>query len=135
VPENSYIKTDNEENKNTEKNKTGRNPILYVAAILVSLLFFGLTSPHTQPSVLLIVGALALLILLSSVSNLILIMTGLRSRLTRGMRRGVIVLFALLPTLLLMLQSIGQLTVRDVLILSGLFIIGLFYAIRMRQAV
>ena len=134
MPENSYSKIENEENKNTEKNKQGRNPPLYIAAVLVSLLFFGLTSPNTQPSVLLIVGSLGLLMLLYGVSSLILFMTGLGSRLSKGMRRGVILLFAVLPTLLLMLQSIGQLTVRDVLILSGLFVIGLFYVHKSRQA-
>jgi hypothetical protein len=133
VPENSYSKTENEENKNTEKNKQGRKPLLYIAAILLSVIFFGLTSPNIQPSVLLIVGSMALLILLYGLSSLILFMTGLGSRLSRGTRRGVIALSAVLPTLLLMLQSVGQLTVRDVLILSGLFVIGLFYIHRARQ--
>jgi hypothetical protein len=135
APGNFYMSTENEENKNTEKNRSGLNPVVYIATILISLVFFGTTSPQTQPSVLLIVGFLALLMFLASVSSLILFITGLRSRLPKGVRRGVILLSALLPTLMLMLQSVGQLTVRDVLIMTGLFVIGLFYIHRMRSGV
>lgn len=51
---------------------------------------------------------------------------------TKSVRVGI--LCAGIPTMLLVLQSIGQLTIRDVLTLSVLFILSFFYIARTASA-
>jgi hypothetical protein len=116
--------------------KTGRlsRPIVLITIIAVCLLFFGFTTPKSVPSVMLIVGFLMLAALIYSFLKLVFIISGLNARMPSVYSRGIMLAGTLIPVLLLMLQSIGQLTVRDVLTLSGLFIIGIFYVGRVRRS-
>ncbi|GEM_PF-379001 len=109
-------------------------PTVLIAMVVVGMLFFGFTTPKSVPSVMLIVGFLMLAVLLYALLKLIFIATGLIGRLPRVYSRGIILAGTLIPVLLLMLQSIGQLTIRDVLTLSGLFAIGIFYAGQVRRS-
>jgi hypothetical protein len=89
--------------------------------LLTAMLLF--TNPNELPSVLLIVPFLLVFVLLLLTAITIL---GNYSAFGRAKVR-VAALIATLPTTLLILQSLGQLTVRDVLAISALLIIGYFY--------
>ena len=96
--------------------------ILLYAAIPALLL---LTSPDNLPLPLLVLPFLLLFIALYMTSQLI---TGkFFSHLKTGVRRGLAISLAALPTLLLVLQSVGQLTIRDSLITVGLVVILIVY--------
>lgn len=101
------------------------------AAIAVSLLFFSLVPPTSIPLVMLVVGFIMLGMLLYGIFKLILLVTGLQERLKPLQRRSILLLGVCLPLLLIMLQSLGQLTMRDTLTLSGLFIVGVFYVLHL----
>ncbi|HEX8183082.1 MAG TPA: hypothetical protein VF575_05815 [Candidatus Saccharimonadales bacterium] len=107
---------------------------LFVAMIAGSLAFFAFTTPKSAPSVMLIVGFIVLALLLYSLIKLLLVTTGLYDRLPRIYARSIIMTCTVFPVMLLVMQSIGQLTIRDILTLAGLFVIGGFYAIRVRRA-
>ncbi|HEX8226246.1 MAG TPA: hypothetical protein VF572_00065 [Candidatus Saccharimonadales bacterium] len=104
-----------------------------IAAILTSVAYFSLTTPRSVQSVLLIVGFILLGLTLYGILTIILTVTGLHGRLSVRNRRSILITGTVFPVLLLMLQSIGQLTVRDILTLSGVFLIGIFYTGRMRR--
>jgi hypothetical protein len=97
------------------------------AAIAASLLFFTLVSPTAVPLVMLIVGFIMLGILLYGVLKLIIVASGLQTRLRPIQRRAIVLLGVCFPLIIIMLQSIGQLTIRDTLTLGGLFMVGAFY--------
>jgi hypothetical protein len=101
--------------------------IFLLAGAVLSFLFFILTDPKSISSPVLIFGFVMLGLSLYCILRLILLMTGLQTRLPKAYRRGLLLSGTLLPVLLLMLQSIGQLTLRDILTLGGLFAIGIFY--------
>ncbi len=91
------------------------------------LLYFCLMTPRSAPSIMLFVGFVVLGLLIRSVLRLVCIVTGLDSRMSTTYRRGILTGGTIVIVLLLMLQSIGQLTIRDVLTLGGLFVLGMFY--------
>lgn len=105
----------------------------YIITITVSLLFFSLVSPTAVPLVMLIVGFVMLGALFYAIWQLLLLASGLTPKLTTVQRRVIIVLGVFLPLLLIMLQSLGQLTVRDVLTLSGVFVVGAFYILQLNR--
>jgi hypothetical protein len=100
---------------------------------MASVLFFVLTAPSGRPSIRLLLGFVMLALLLASIYNVLLRVSGLYSRLSSRQLRAVWLIGVILPLLLLMLQSTGQLTVRDTVTLGALFGLGLFYAGRLRQ--
>jgi hypothetical protein len=100
--------------------------ILFCMAALALLL--GATQPTKLPSFVLIVPFLLMFCALAL--GISLIIAWRSSKLTaKNVRIGA--LGAALPILLLVLQSIGQLTVRDVLIIVVLFVLAYFYVARM----
>ncbi len=103
------------------------------SGIIASLLFFCLTSPQTVPSILLIAGFIMLMVFIFCTLRLVLLGTGVHIRLSASKSRAFLITGTILPAILLMMQSIGQLTIRDVLTLSGLFLIGIFYISRARR--
>lgn len=110
-----------------------RPPVL-VAGILAGGLFFCVTNPRGISSPALIAGFVALWVVLYCVCRLTLVATGLYGALTPVYRRGIMMAGTVLPVLLFMLQSIGQLTIRDVLTIGGLYALGLFYVGRVLNA-
>ena len=80
------------------------------------------TSPEGVPSIILIVPLLLIYLLLTLLSSLYFVT---HMSVQKALRRGALI--AVLPAFLLVLQSIGQLTVRDVSAVIILFLIGSFY--------
>lgn len=115
--------------KHAGSKRLARSCVL-LGGIIICLLFFSLTNPKSVASVQLIVGFAVLAALCFCVWQLLLTVNSVRARLPRAHRRSIILAGTILPILLLMLQSIGQLTMRDVLTLVGLFLLGAFYVAR-----
>lgn len=99
--------------------------------IMAAGIFFSATDPATVPPVLFIVAFGLILAALFLLLRLLLRLTGLRQRLPAVRYYGLLAAGTILPVLLLALQSLGQLTVRDVLVLLFLFVAGYFYISRM----
>ncbi len=94
-----------------------------------SLVLLGIvltTNPQSLPSVLLIVP----FVLLFLIAFLLLLFVGLRRGLARGRAGRVAAFSAALPVFILVLQSLGQLTPRDVLTILFLFGIAYLYMAR-----
>lgn len=90
--------------------------------LLLLALFLGL-DPNKLPSFLLILPFILIFGFLFALVAFLLQKYGMGR--AKSLRVGL--LCASIPTLLLVLQSIGQLTVRDVLTLAVLFILAFFY--------
>lgn len=103
-----------------------------VSAGLLVILFLS-TDPQRVPSLLLIVPFVLFAILLFSIIRLVLYLFGLSS--VRS--RQIAVIGSIIPMLLLGLQSIGQLTVRDAGTIALLTGLSYFYISRLtnRKAV
>jgi hypothetical protein len=95
-----------------------------IAAITALLLLLFLTQPTSVPPVVLIAPFIIIFLVLTT---LLAMLFGLSKRSvgTKQLQMGA--LSAALPTLLLVLQSVGQLTVRDALTIFLLFAITYFY--------
>jgi len=96
------------------------------ASLAILLLLFITTDPTKVPSFILVLPFILIFVVL--VCALVL---GLRWRgmsTTRSLRVGA--LSAAVPLTLLVLQSIGQLTVRDLLTIAALFLLSYFYIAR-----
>ncbi len=113
--------------------KLSSRPLVWVGLIAAGLLFFVLTTPRSVPSLFLIVGFVVLGGMIFSATRLFLMISGLDRRLPLRQRRSLLLTLTALPVLLLGMQSIGQLTVRDILTMTGLFLIGVFYVNRARH--
>lgn len=100
-------------------------------SVVAGLVFFALTNPSTLPPAALMLGFLVLFGVTFSVVMLIMRLLGLKERLPRHYSRGVAVGIAALPVLLLAMQSLGQLTLRDTITLGVLYVTGYFYLSRM----
>jgi hypothetical protein len=101
---------------------------LHIAAgcfLALLILFLGI-DPNKVPSFVLVVPFILLFTLLLTGISYVLEMQGMGNK--KSLKVGG--LCASLPILLLVLQSIGQLTVRDVLTASLLFVISYFYISR-----
>jgi hypothetical protein len=101
---------------------------LYIAGscLLALVLLFMTVDPDHVPSFMLVLPFVLLSILLISVVSFFLQRQGVGSK--KGIK--IAVLCSSLPMLLLVLQSIGQLTVRDVLVVLLLFGLSFFYISR-----
>jgi hypothetical protein len=118
------------EHQVAELSELRSQPLGYLIVIAIGVLFFSLTGPRTMPSIILIAGFVVLAATIYSVLKLLLLVSGLQRRLRPSHMRGIVIAGTALPVLLLALQSIGQLTVRDFLAMSGLFVVGMFYVSR-----
>src|SRR5215216_2271305 len=87
------------------------------------LLLFLVTDPNRVPSFILILPFLLLFVALLLLVSALLRWQGMSK--TRSIRLAVV--FSAIPLILLVLQSIGQLTVRDVLTMAVLFTLSYFY--------
>jgi hypothetical protein len=117
--------------KGEQSNKKGI--ARFCIAIAVSLLFFSLVPPAAPSALRLVtvlIGFVMLGLLLYGLLKLILVASGMQIRLRPLQRRAILLLGVCLPLLLIMLQSIGQLTIRDTLTLGGVFVVGIFYVLR-----
>jgi uncharacterized membrane protein len=100
--------------------------IISGSCLAVVLLLFMTTDPNRVPSFMLIVPFLLLFASFLLVTSTLLQRQGMSS--ARSLRLGVV--FVAIPLILLVLQSIGQLTVRDVLTVAILFSLSYFYVSR-----
>lgn len=104
-----------------------RNLIIGGTALAALLVLFISTDPAKVPSFVLVFPFLLLFTLLLNLAFILLRMRGVT--VSRSMKTGA--LCAAVPILLLILQSIGQLTVRDVIALAILFTLSYFYMSRL----
>ena len=132
-PDTAFTDTVDENVKSGKVSTMTTSVRVLTCCIVLCTLFFGLTNPTSTPA-LSIAGFVVLVLLIASSLQLLLVITGLYDRLRPGLRRGIVISVVSLPTMLLMLQSIGQLTVRDVITLGGLFLVGIFYINRVRKS-
>jgi Mn2+/Fe2+ NRAMP family transporter len=95
-----------------------------LSALLV--LFLG-TDPNKVPSFVLVFPFILLFVTLLSLAFILLQKRGMA--VSRSMRIGA--LCAAVPIILLILQSIGQLTLKDVLTIGALFVVSYFYMSRL----
>ena len=103
-----------------------RSFIVAIVSSTILLAFLLVLDPSTLPSFLLVVPFILMFVVLSLVfyEGLILL------RFDRLTARKLAILCASLPVLLLVLQSVGQLTFRDVLVLFLLSVVAWFYIAR-----
>lgn len=99
--------------------------------LIVGGIFFMISNPRHVPPVVLIIGFLIIFGIVFFAVRLTARVVGLRQKLSPGQYRTTIVCLAALPVVLLALQSIGQLTLRDIITILILFGVGYFYASRM----
>jgi len=92
----------------------------------IVLLLFLVTDPNKVPSFILILPFLLLFVSLLLLVSVLLRWQGMGK--ARSIRLSVV--FSSIPLILLVLQSIGQLTVRDVLTMAVLFTLSYFYVSR-----
>jgi len=90
--------------------------------VILLALLFGI-DPTTTPSFVLVIPFLLIFIFILCVVSYLLERRGV----VRNKSIQIAVLSAGIPLVLLVLQSIGQLTVRDVLTLTVLFVLSYFY--------
>jgi hypothetical protein len=95
--------------------------------LLAILVLFMATDPNRVPSFILVLPFLLMFTLLLSLGMLLLEKRGFSTR--RSLKIGM--LCAAIPIVLLVLQSIGQLTLRDVLAIGALFVVSYFYMTRL----
>lgn len=104
-----------------------KKALFFAAACFVTLLIlFFITDPNKVPSFVLVLPFLLLFLVIFLLISHILEKKGLPDR----KRLKIAALGAGMPLVLLVLQSIGQLTVKDVLVLSVLFVLSYFYIVR-----
>jgi hypothetical protein len=98
-----------------------------IFCLLGLLTLFVTTEPQKLPSLILIVPFILIFTILCLVSFCVALKRGIRLR--ESVR--VVLMIAALPTLLIVLQSLGELTPRDVLTVAALFVITYFYIVRL----
>jgi len=96
-------------------------------SILALLVIFSSTRPDKMPSLMLIIPFLLMFLALWLILSVVIALISSRS--PRKIARSA-AFIAGLPILLLVLQSIGQLTLRDVMIIIALFAVSYFYVAR-----
>jgi hypothetical protein len=105
-----------------------------LALCLCAVTFFAVTNPKNVPPIVLVAGFVLLLGIWYCLLRLAMRLSGAQERLTGGQYNGLLLGLTIVPIMLLALQSIGQLTARDVVTLSVLFAAGYFYVSRMSSA-
>lgn len=104
--------------------QTQKTLVTGITFLLIPMMLFT-TNPENLPLPLLMLPFILLFMALYFGSQLVLI--NLLPNIGRRAVRGVGVALAILPVLLLVLQSISQLTIRDLLITLGLIGLLIFY--------
>jgi hypothetical protein len=98
--------------------------------LLLGLILFTVTNPSHVPPAVLMAGFFILFGIFYSALRLLGRSMGFKERLKPVQYNGLILGCAALPVMLLALQSIGQLTVRDTVTLVIIFAAGYFYVSR-----
>lgn len=111
--------------------RLGRLMIMYISGIV----FLMSTNPQKLPSVVLILPFVALFVMIYlTVIELLKLLSSREDEKVAGevivRPRRTAILLAAVPTLLLVLQSIGQLGAKDILTVSIILIIGYFYIVK-----
>lgn len=98
-----------------------------VVSSIILLLLLSTTNPQSLPSIALVLPFVLLFaVLASGLAFLLGLMGGSgRARLRFSLLGGAV------PVVLLVLQSLGQLTVRDALVIFALFVVAYFYVSRL----
>jgi hypothetical protein len=105
-----------------------KKPLIIAGSSFAILLFlFFIADPAKVPAVILI---LPFLLLFMGLFSMALYIFGTRKRIEDRRQIKLAALCASLPILLLVLQSIGQLTLRDVITVGILFVLSYFYILR-----
>lgn len=105
--------------------------IIVVSGLLLGLLLCSTEPTHLPSAVLIVPYLLIFCVLTALISYLVSIRSGVYGR--QQVRIGAF--GAALPTLLLVLQSVGQLTMRDALTIVAVFVIAYFYLAKRRAIV
>ena len=118
------------------KKSINRISLLKIAVLYGGLLIFLMSTDPTKLSLpLLLIPfiwiGLCLYVLIKHVLGHI---SGRFRRISKNRKTSIAFTLAAVPVCMLLLRSIGQLTIRDVLILAGLIAIGTFYVGRVRLA-
>lgn len=95
--------------------------------LVLDSLFFSMTNPNKVPSVMLIVGFLLVALSLYALLRLLLAGLSFYGLPVRSHGKRVALLLAISGSLAIALQSLGELTARDVLVLGLLSIIAYVY--------
>jgi hypothetical protein len=104
-----------------------KTAIIGGVCLLALVILFLFTDPNKTPSLILVLPFVLLFATLASVASMLL--QRLSPNNPKSLRIGL--LCAAVPTALLILQSIGQLTFKDVLIIGALFPVSYFYMYRL----
>jgi len=102
-----------------------------VTAVVAATLFFSAMNPRNSAPIVLVAAFILLLVISYCGVRLTARVLKLDRRLRPVPYNGLVVSLSLLPVMLLALQSIGQLTPRDVITLIILFLAGYFYVTRL----
>ena len=104
------------------------NNLILLASLFVFLSIIFLTSPNTMPVYFFMVPFICIFLILLSTSNIISKKLFSSSNALIFKRRKLIILaFSFIMTMLIALQSIGQLTGRDLITVAVLVLISIFY--------
>jgi len=95
-------------------------------------LFFGLTNPSKVSTIWLMVGFVLAVASIYWLARGFVALLGLYSKALRKQHKRLVRAFTLSGAVLIALQSIGQLTFRDLVVLLPLVLIGYFYVSYMR---
>jgi len=94
---------------------------------IVNMLFFGLFNPQASSPLIVILGCCLLVITIYLVSVAFTELLSWGISLTKMTRRRVALFVTMLSTFLILMQSIGQLTLRDALAVLPLVLIAYLY--------
>lgn len=116
------------------KKKSTRKLITVICLVVLNGLFFSILNPNNVNSIILIVGFLFLGLTLYSIIELILYLI-FSSGLKIKNRKRIAVFISILLVGLLGLQSIGQLSLKDILVITPLWILLFIYITYIRPRV
>ena len=101
--------------------------VYFLATLAADAAFFGLTNPSRVATVWLMVGFILAVASIYWLSRGLVALLGLYSKAIRRQHTRLVRAFTISGGALVALQSVGQLTLRDLAVLLPLVIIGYFY--------
>ena len=99
----------------------------FLATLGADALFFGFTNPSKVATVWLMIGFMLAIVSIYWISRGLVALLGLYSKVIRRQHTRLVRAFTISGAALVALQSIGQLTLRDLAVLLPLVIVGYFY--------
>lgn len=106
---------------------TKRNLFILVLGYLLALIFFTSVSPEGLPLIYILVPFFIVFILLYATVNMIL---ATFFDISRYQKRLISLVLSIMPVLLLIIQSITQLTIRDIILCLAITVIIIWYSSR-----